>query len=113
MWRFVLAIAIVAMATDAREIMSKRAVYIALDSHSFASFFQQFGGTLAHIIGGEYNETKPWAETLRSDMAQCKTRSRPSANLVRRENLTFWLFQNYVKSDLMSNNMKMNDDMRN
>ena len=32
---------------------------------------------------------------------------------VRRENLTFWLFQNYVKSDLMSNNMKMNGDMRN
>ena len=27
---------------------------------------------------------------------------------VRREHLTFWLFQNYVKSDLMSNNMKMN-----
>ena len=53
--------------------MSKRAVYIALDSHSFASFFQQFGGTLAHILGGEYNETKPWAEKLRSDMAQCKT----------------------------------------
>ena len=32
---------------------------------------------------------------------------------VRRENLTFWLFHNYVKSDLMSNNMKMNGDMRN
>ena len=32
---------------------------------------------------------------------------------VRRENLTFLLFQNYVKSDLMSNNMKMNGDMRN
>ena len=32
---------------------------------------------------------------------------------VRRENLTFWLFQKYVKSDLMSNNMKMNGDMRN
>ena len=32
---------------------------------------------------------------------------------VRRGNLTFWLFQNYVKSDLMSNNMKMNGDMRN
>ena len=32
---------------------------------------------------------------------------------VRRENLTFWLFQNYVKSDLMSNNMKMSDAMRN
>ena len=27
------------------------------------------------------------------------------------EKLTFWLFQNYVKSDLMSNNMKMSDDM--
>ena len=26
------------------------------------------------------------------------------------ENLTFWLFQNYVKSDLISNNMKMSDD---
>ena len=24
----------------------------------------------------------------------------------------FWLFQNYVKWDLMSNNMKMNGDMR-
>ena len=32
---------------------------------------------------------------------------------IRREKLTFWLFQNYVKSDLMSNNMKMNGDMRN
>ena len=32
---------------------------------------------------------------------------------VRRENLTFWLFQNYVKSDLMSNNPKMSDDMHN
>ena len=32
---------------------------------------------------------------------------------VKRENLTFWLFQTYVKSDLMSNNMKMNGDMRN
>ena len=32
---------------------------------------------------------------------------------VKRENLTFWLFQNYVKSDLMSNNMKMSDDMCN
>ena len=32
---------------------------------------------------------------------------------VKRENLTFWLFQNYVISDLMSNNMKMSDDMRN
>ena len=32
---------------------------------------------------------------------------------VRRENLTFWLFQNYVKSDLMSNNMKLNGDRRN
>ena len=32
---------------------------------------------------------------------------------VRPENLTFWLFQNYVKWDLMSNNMKMNGDMRN
>ena len=32
---------------------------------------------------------------------------------VRRENLMFWLFQNYVKSDLMSNNMKMSGDMRN
>ena len=30
-----------------------------------------------------------------------------------RENLKFWLFQNYVKSDLMSNNMKMNGDIRN
>ena len=28
----------------------------------------------------------------------------------RRENLTFWLFQNYVRSDLMSNNMKLNGD---
>ena len=34
-------------------------------------------------------------------------------NDVKRENLTFWLFQNYVKSDLMSNNMKMSDDMCN
>ena len=34
-------------------------------------------------------------------------------NDVWRENLPFWLFQNYVKSDLMSNNMKMNCDMRN
>ena len=25
---------------------------------------------------------------------------------VKCENLTFWLFQNYVKSDLMSDNMK-------
>ena len=32
---------------------------------------------------------------------------------VQRENLTFWLFQNYVKSDLLSNNMKMSDDMCN
>ena len=32
---------------------------------------------------------------------------------VTRENLTFWLFQNYVKSDLMSNNMETNGDMRN
>ena len=32
---------------------------------------------------------------------------------VKRENLTFWLFQNYVKSDLMSNNMTMSDDMCN
>ena len=32
---------------------------------------------------------------------------------VRCENLTFWLFQNYVKWDVMSNNMKMNGDMRN
>ena len=32
---------------------------------------------------------------------------------VRRENLTFWLFQNNVKSDFMSNNMKMNGDLRN
>ena len=32
---------------------------------------------------------------------------------VRRENLTFWLFQNYVKSDLMSNNMKISVEMRN
>ena len=32
---------------------------------------------------------------------------------VRRENLTFWLFQNYVKSNLISNNMKMSGDMRN
>ena len=32
---------------------------------------------------------------------------------VKRENLTFWQFQNYVKSDLMSNNMTMNDDMCN
>ena len=32
---------------------------------------------------------------------------------VRRESLTFWLFQNYVKSDLISNNMKMSGDMRN
>ena len=32
---------------------------------------------------------------------------------VRRESLTFWLFQNYVKSDLMSNYMKMSGDMRN
>ena len=32
---------------------------------------------------------------------------------VRRENLTFWLFQNCVKSDLMLNNMKINGDMRN
>ena len=30
-----------------------------------------------------------------------------------RRNLTFWLFQNYVKSDLMSNNMKLNGGMRN
>ena len=31
---------------------------------------------------------------------------------VERENETFWLFQNnYVKSDLMSNNLKMSDDM--
>ena len=32
---------------------------------------------------------------------------------VKRENLTFWLFQNYVNSDLISNNMKMSDDMCN
>ena len=32
---------------------------------------------------------------------------------VRRENLTFWLFQNYVKSDLMSNNMKISGEMSN
>ena len=32
---------------------------------------------------------------------------------VRRENLTFWLFQNYVKTDLMSNNMKMSGGVRN
>ena len=32
---------------------------------------------------------------------------------VKRENLTFWLFQNYVKSDLVSNNMEMSDDMCN
>ena len=32
---------------------------------------------------------------------------------VRCEKLTLWLFQNYVKWDLMSNNMKMNGDMRN
>ena len=32
---------------------------------------------------------------------------------VRREILTFWLFQNYVKSDLISDNMKMNGDMHN
>ena len=32
---------------------------------------------------------------------------------VKRENSTFWLFQNYVKSDLMSNNMKMSDGMCN
>ena len=32
---------------------------------------------------------------------------------VRRENLTLWLFQKYVKWNLMSNNMKMNGDMRN
>ena len=31
----------------------------------------------------------------------------------RRENLTFWLFQNYVKSDSILNKMKMNGDMRN
>ena len=30
---------------------------------------------------------------------------------VRRENLTFWLFQRYVKSDLMSNNMRLNGDI--
>ena len=30
---------------------------------------------------------------------------------VERENETFWLFQNYVKSDLMSNNMKMRRDL--
>ena len=28
---------------------------------------------------------------------------------VKREKLAFWLFQNYVKSDLMSHNMKMSD----
>ena len=32
---------------------------------------------------------------------------------VKRENLTFWLFQNYVKSDLVSNNMQMSDDVCN
>ena len=32
---------------------------------------------------------------------------------VRRENLTFCLFQNYVKSDLMSNSMKMSGDVSN
>ena len=32
---------------------------------------------------------------------------------VKRENLTFLLFQNYVKSSLMSNNMKMSNDMCN
>ena len=32
---------------------------------------------------------------------------------VRRESLTLWLFQNYVKSDLITNNMKMSGDMLN
>ena len=32
---------------------------------------------------------------------------------VKRKNLTFWQFQSYVKSDLMSYNMKMSDDMCN
>ena len=32
---------------------------------------------------------------------------------VKRENFRFWLFQNYVKSNVMSNNTKMSNDMCN
>ena len=36
-----------------------------------------------------------------------------AANILKRENVTFCLFQNYVKSDLMPSNMEMRDDMCN
>ena len=73
MLRLLLALAIVTMATDAREIMSKRSTYVSLDAYSFTNYFKQFGGTLAHILGTEYNETKTQAEKLKTDMTQCKT----------------------------------------
>ena len=74
MWHPLLAVAILTLA-DARDIQSKRVTsgYVALDSFNFNVFFNQFGSTLAYIIGGEYNETKPQAEKLREDIEECKT----------------------------------------
>ena len=59
-------------------------------------------------------------------MSMGRAMSKPASNIaysfwhdvayrhdVKRKNLTFWLFQNYVKSNLMSKNMKMSNDMCN
>ena len=73
MWCLVLAIAMVSMATDAREIMSKRSTYVDVDAYNFGNYFKQFGGTLAHILGEEYNKTKSQAEALKADMTSCKS----------------------------------------
>ena len=73
MWRPLLVVAILTLATDARDMRSKRATYTDLDAFSFNNYKGQFGSTLAHILGSEYNETKPHAAKLRADMEVCKT----------------------------------------
>lgn len=74
--RLFLAIAIFTIATDGYGIgiKPKRVTtgYVTLDTYNFGNFFQQFGATLAHLLGSDYNATKADAEELKADFTSCK-----------------------------------------
>ena len=80
MWRIFVAIATIAMAIEwvaadgwnPPKRGSLSTGYQKLDDYNFAAFFQQFGTTIAHLLGSDYNATKAEAEALKKEMATCK-----------------------------------------
>ena len=68
---------------------------------------------MKNIKSSNLEATPMGGETVTMFVYYCCVTSVAYRHDVKHENLKFWLFQNYVKSDLKSNNMIMSDDMCN